>query len=165
MCEESGVITRSYPSFITLQIDAPTLSSLCYSPSRYSSVIFSSLFDTFYFCHSSFSIPLYSSITLTSFFSVSLLFCFLDLSFDITQIQNPPLYSHLKASFLNKYRLSDLSLSCCTPFNNPLTPPFLSVSQGSDKSTTSTGLIHRHLRLIHRRFTFPFGRSNFSLSL
>lgn len=66
MCGDSGEITRSYPSFITLQIDTPTLSLLFYSLYRYFFPdLFFSPFDTFLFCHSCFSIHLYRSITVS----------------------------------------------------------------------------------------------------
>lgn len=138
MYEDSGVITRSYPSFITLQKDTSTLLSLLYSLSCYSSLW-------------SFLLPLPHSYSVTHLFLYHfaaqlqhLLHLFIS-CFVLFFVSLPwsfiwhvmrfkfGLFIPSLVSFINKYRLSDLSVSSNTPFNITLTSPFLSVCQGIGK--------------------------------
>lgn len=108
MCEDSGVITKSYHPFFTLHKEPSPASH--HSILLFLSVIFSSLFDKFLFPQSSFSIPLFCSITAphiflcpTPVFSPHSRLCW-GFSFDMWCYLNCSF--GVKTSFKNKDRLT-----------------------------------------------------------
>lgn len=160
MCEDSGEITRSYPSFITLRKDTPNpLITFLFPLPICFFLIFSPPFFFFFFFLSLMCV--YASLLLhyTPLFKcfTMCLFCRRPgLLFDmLCHLNLPPVFTLF---FWKTEGTRTDCLICQCDATHPSARPtssFLAVCQGIDESTGRTGLIYRHFRLFHRHFTFP----------